>query len=256
MEIESETNSSSDVVLKCLNCEADLAGSFCHECGQSNTTQRYSIKRIGTEIYEQFRKIDALTTLRTFWQLTTKPGEFITSYLGGKRVGFLAPIKYFFYSFVVQVLVGGWLQWLINDRSLFETGHIDFRYEIAIFISTGFWGILWWLFYRGSELNVVENMVAALFFVGQCNFLALIFELITLPLVRAEFLSKDVAGILELSIHLAFSFYFARNLFRERYLLLIPKQFALSILYFILVILIFLGAFGIDAMMGQIKNLK
>jgi hypothetical protein len=157
---------------------------------------------------------------------------------------------------VVQIAVGSWLFWLTNDRSFENLSHIEFRTEIVTFISTGFWGILWWVFYRKSDLNVVENMVAAVFFVGQLNFLGIILALIAFPFLKAEIIAKDLLLNLELLLQYIYAFYFVRTLFRERYLLLIPKQLLLSVLYFILVIIIFVSFFGIVAATDQLKNLK
>ena len=216
-----------------------MVGSYCHECGQADSVQRYSVATIGREIYEQFRKIDVLTTFRTFRKLAVEPGNFVRSYLAGQRVGYLAPIKYFFYSFALQVLVGGWLFWLTSDRAIEELSHIDFRVEITSLISTGMWGVLWAGFYRKSGLNIVECMVAALFFVAQTNFFGIIIQLVTLPAVRAELISKEVLEILELIIPIAYSFYFARQLFQDKLIWLILKQLLLTILYLLLIVIIF-----------------
>ena len=243
-----------DTETKCLNCSSELAGQFCHICGQSASITRYRLRSIGKEIFEQFRKIDAMTTFRTFWALTKNPGDFVSAYLSGKRTGFLSPVKYFFYSFVVQVLVGSWLFWLTNDHTLDQMSHVEFRSEIVMFISTGFWGVLWRLFYRKADLNVVENIVAAIFFVGQVNFYTIILELITFPLQKAGIFPIYLPELLQLVIQLGYSFYFARGLFRDRYLLLIPKQLVLSCLYFVLVIVIFVGAFSIGSVSDQLNR--
>lgn len=233
----------------CLNCDAELFGSFCENCGQSSSIQRYDLKTIGHEIYEQFRKIDAMTTLRTFWQLTTRPGEFVSSYLAGRRTGYLAPIKYFFYSFVVQVLVGGWLFWLTNDRSFESLRTVDFRVEVISFVSTAFWGGLWYLFYRRSNLNIVECIVAAVFFVAQVNFFAIIVQLITFPLIKAVPGVENMLQIIEFAIPLGYSFFFVRQLFDDKVLVLIVKQTVLSLLFIALVFLVFVIVYGLEIVM-------
>jgi hypothetical protein len=246
--------SSIDSEPRCLNCGSLFTGNFCNECGQSGSVQRYSLKAIGREIYDQFRKIDATTTYRTFWQLAIQPGEFVRSYLSGQRVGFLGPVKYFFYSFVVQVFVGVWLFWLTNDSSFKELGHLEFRVEIVSFITTGFWGVLWALFYRKSGLTVIENMVAAILFVAQANFLSIILQLISYPLIRSGLLATSAVDIGKLSLQIIYSFYFVRKLFQEAFTSLIPKQLVLSVLYVVLVFLIFFLLFVSEmALKGEFK---
>jgi hypothetical protein len=232
--------------IQCLNCSASLTGSFCHECGQSTGVQRYSFRTIGNEIYEQFRKVDVITTFKTFRELATRPGDFIRSYLSGQRVDYLAPIKFFFYSFVVQIAVGGWVFWLTNDRSFESLTHIEFRVEIISFISTAFWGILWAVFYRKSGLNIVECMVAALFFAAETNFFGIIIQIITYPIARNGPLSKEMLGLLELLLPILYSFYFVRQLFQEHLALLFIKQLTLTFLYALLVVAIYMIIFAFE----------
>ena len=247
-------DSPSDVERRCLNCDSELPGAYCGNCGQSASTRPYTITSIGLEIYEQFRKIDALTTLRTFWRLTVSPGDFVSSYLAGKRVGFLAPIKYFFYSFVVQVIIGGWLFWLTNDHSFENLNHDQFRVEIISFVSTGFWGVLWYFFYRRSALNIVESIVAAIFFVAQVNFFAIILQLLAVPLIQAVLITNNTLSVVDLVVTLAYSFFFARQLFQDKLVLLIPKQLLLSVLFFILVLVIFIVVFASQEILkGNVK---
>ena len=132
--------------------------------------------------------------------------------------------------------------------------HVEFRVEIVSFVSTAFWGILWALFYRKSELNIVENMMAAVFFVGQTNFFSIIFHTAMLPFLRAGLITDQSVDIYDLATHLAYSFYFSRQLFRERLLLLIPKQLVLSILYFGLIVVIFFSVAFMGAMFGHVKQ--
>ena len=226
---------------ECLNCEAKLNGTFCSECGQPASTGRYSFRALGNEIYGQFRKLDISTTAKTFWELIRRPGEFVHSYLAGRRVGFLNPVKFFFYSFVANVLVSGWIVWLTNDRQ-FEATASGFRYEIASFVSTIFWGLLWALFYRRSKLNTVENIVAAILFVGQANFLSLIGQVATAPFVIELPAARNYFEVAQLGVYVVYSFFFSATVFRDPWYLLIPKQLVLVLMLVIVAGLVAIGS--------------
>lgn len=233
---------------QCLNCECELAGPFCHECGQTASIERYRIKRIGTEIYEQFRKIDVLTTLRTVWLLTTKPGDFVTGYLAGRRVGFLNPVKFFFYSFVAQILFGTLALWVTSDHRYDYLIKIDYQIEFIGLASTVFWGMFWSLLFRRSGLNLVENIAAAIFFIGQSNFLGLLITFMALPLNVYYPNTVAYSSLGEVTIELLYGFYFAHRLFNERIFLLIPKQVVLSLLFIFSTLVVIYGKILIDAL--------
>lgn len=245
---ESETNSE----VQCLNCGSPVLGRFCQECGQASSTERYRFASLGRELYDQLRKIDASTTARTVFALLRDPGTFVRDYLSGKRVGFLGPIKYFFYSFVVQVLLGGIVFWLTHDRAFSSTSAIDLRFEIVSLISTVFWGLLWALFYRRSELNTVENVVAAIYFVAQVNFVAFFVQLIVFPFARFAAGLRDYLGLLDILITVGYSFYFARSLFSERLVLLVPKQLILTALYVVLLLITLFGDVMLRILTGSV----
>jgi hypothetical protein len=233
-----------------LNCDTPLTGKFCRECGQSASVARYRFASLGGELYDQLRKVDIGRTAKTIWALLRRPGGFVRGYLAGKRVGYLAPIKYFFYSFVVQMLFGEFAFWLTHDRTFSGFAKIDLRLEVVTLASTVFWGILWALIYRRSKLNTVENVVAAIYFVAQVNFLATASEMVLLPFGAIASAIRENSGIIEVLLTMGYSFYFAGTLFNERILLLIPKQAFLTALY---VTLLFFLVFG-DALLRAVSR--
>ncbi|MEO0734440.1 MAG: DUF3667 domain-containing protein [Bacteroidota bacterium] len=69
----------------CLNCGTPLHGKFCANCGQRASTQRFTFRRIFSTdfISDTFNLNQGL--MRTFRDLTFRPGYLIRDYLGGKR---------------------------------------------------------------------------------------------------------------------------------------------------------------------------
>jgi hypothetical protein len=215
---------------QCQNCGLKLAGEFCHGCGQSAAVDRYTFKSFAVEFYNSFSAVIFTDVARTFWALIVRPGGFLRDYLAGKRVGFTQPVRYFFYAFVLELTVRGILIWLTNDQQFADAGKFDLRHQIIDLVSTFFWGSLWWMFYRNSDLNFIEDAVCALYFIAQMNFYSVIFLLVSAPFTANRYLYWTLA-IIELAITVGYSFYFARKLFREPFWKLVPIQIVLTILY-------------------------
>lgn len=170
----------------------------------------------------------------------------------GQRVGFLNPVKFYFYSFVIQVLFGTLAVWLTHDQQFVSLAKLDHRLEIVGMISTIFWGGLWALMFRKSGLNLVENMAAALFFVGLTNFYSVIFDAISmathsvLPTVSTYLLLSDVVLVI------GYGFFFAQKVFDEPWYLVVPKHLVLSFLYLIIVILVSIGGALLTAITSNV----
>lgn len=227
--------------IDCLNCGAAVNGSYCANCGQATDVERYTLKGFVKEIYNQFRKIDGLKTVRTFWDLLITPAKFVRSYLDGKRVDHLGPIKYFFYSFVLQVTAGFIINKVTgNDVSLLTDG-TDAGSQVMDLVATIFWGMCWWAVHRRSGMNMAENIVAALYFTAQTFMFTLLLRLIAGPLMKFWEYADITLTIADTIIYLAYSFYFTRRMFHENAWKTILKQLVLVTVYLIIFVTVFLA---------------
>jgi hypothetical protein len=93
----------------CLNCGAELAGSFCHRCGQKGHVPRTLIALwhdLSHGVFHFEGKI-----WRTLPMLVWRPGELTRRYVEGERARFVSPIALFLFSvflmFAIFSLVGG-----------------------------------------------------------------------------------------------------------------------------------------------------
>ena len=93
----------------CLNCGAQLAGPFCHECGQ-----HAHVHRTLTAFFHDFLR-GVLHFEGKIWRtlplLAWKPGDLTRRYIQGQRASFISPIALFLFSvfltFAVMGLTGG-----------------------------------------------------------------------------------------------------------------------------------------------------
>ncbi len=84
----------------CLNCGAELHGTFCHSCGQKNLPRRQDLGDLVVNFISSFYSFES-KFFKTFGYLLFKPGKIIIDYNQGKRESYYHPARmYVFLSFV------------------------------------------------------------------------------------------------------------------------------------------------------------
>ena len=216
----------------CLHCGQILDGAYCRVCGQSAEVERYSAKAFAREVYHAIRKFDITTTAVTVLELLIRPGAFVRDYLAGKRVGFANPVKFFFYSFIAEILVRTTINQLAGPNFVPDTQMTSTWVQMFDFAATVFWGVLWRLFFPSSGLNAAECAVSALFFQGQTTFLAVSLLLLTIPLRYFVPVTVAYLDLIDLIVTTTYSYFFAVSLFRDSIFRTVVKQTILLILFF------------------------
>lgn len=90
---------------RCRNCGAELAGEFCHSCGQSARSLRRPFWNLVTESVETLFLMDGRLA-QTLPALMLYPGRVSRDYLDGRRARFIPPFRlYVFASLVFFVLL-------------------------------------------------------------------------------------------------------------------------------------------------------
>lgn len=243
---DSEINTTD--IKKCLNCEAPIDGEFCSFCGQATSTERYSLSTLAQEVYTQLRKIEAAKTVRTIWSLTVSPGLFVQDYLNGKRVAHINPVRFFFYAFFIEITVKLAVFSAFPNNPIVERVQSGMTIELTNFVLTIAWGLLWSIIYYREELNLVEYIVAAIFFVAQTFLLSSVVLLLMLPF--SSYLSYPAAtfNLSDLAIYFAYSCIFAYALFNVRWPILILKQTIVAAIFVAMIWGLF--KFGLLALIG------
>lgn len=71
----------------CLNCETEVVGKYCHNCGQPTTTHRLSLKHfLAHDLLHGFFHLDK-GILYTMKNILLRPGFLAKEYIAGKRAG-------------------------------------------------------------------------------------------------------------------------------------------------------------------------
>lgn len=232
----------------CLNCGHQLVGNFCSLCGQAADVERYAFGSFSRELYHGLRKVDISATFVTIIELLKRPSEFLRGYLAGRRVGYAGPIKFFFYALIADILIRQLLQWITGDLSYAASTTADSKMQVSALVATVIWSLFWRLLYRRTELTMAELAICAIFFESEINFLST-FALVLLVPFR-NWIHTDVESIfmIDITITIIYSIYFARNLFNESWWKLAIKQSLLLVLYMLVIVFALFGNLLLDAL--------
>jgi hypothetical protein len=87
----------------CLNCDAVLAGDYCHSCGQKAHVHR----SLGAFFHDLLHGVFHFEgkIWNTLPMLAWKPGELTRSYIDGKRASFVSPIALFLFCVFLMFAV-------------------------------------------------------------------------------------------------------------------------------------------------------
>lgn len=87
----------------CANCDAPLAGEFCHLCGQRAHLHR-SLLHLGEEFLHGMLHFDA-KGWRTIPMLVARPGQLTRRYIDGHRTRFVSPLALFLFLVFLMFFV-------------------------------------------------------------------------------------------------------------------------------------------------------
>lgn len=154
---------------KCLNCNKEISGKFCSNCGQAASTHRFSLSH-----FFQHDFIHGIFHLDkgffyTIKELFTRPGHSIREYVQGKRV------KHFNYftTIILLITIGYFMKkWakvdgsiLYDDKKTIE-GLLkvlkDYS-KITVFLTIPIISFFSYLFFKKSKQNYTENLVLNLY---------------------------------------------------------------------------------------------
>lgn len=102
----------------CLNCGTQLAGPFCHYCGQPDKNLMRFFPVLLRELAEDFLDFDS-RFMRTMKPLLFKPGRLTRDYLDGRRFRYTPPLRLYIFAsiaflFVAAILTSSAVELSVN----------------------------------------------------------------------------------------------------------------------------------------------
>jgi sulfur relay (sulfurtransferase) DsrC/TusE family protein len=90
----------------CLNCATplDVEDKYCHQCGQLNSKKRLALKDFFGEFFSNIFSYDS-RIWRTIKHLLFKPGYVSKQFIGGKRLNYANPFRFFLSVSIVFFLM-------------------------------------------------------------------------------------------------------------------------------------------------------
>ncbi|MEO7767180.1 MAG: DUF3667 domain-containing protein [Ferruginibacter sp.] len=88
----------------CLNCNAELAGSYCHICGQENIEPKETVWHLVTHFFNDITHFDG-KFFSSLGLLIKKPGFLPREYMLGRRASYLNPIRMYIFTSAVFFLI-------------------------------------------------------------------------------------------------------------------------------------------------------
>ncbi len=203
-------------VTHCVNCQSEIRGNYCHECGEVGRPKRISL---GILLEDFFSNLFALEgrLLRTLKALTLRPGNMGRNYIEGNRKQYYKPFQYFlvvilidylaFYFFVdFNAFIDDWLAYM-NESPYFEQMEQDKAsvrrivakiQEHKKYLTLGFipgMTLAAVLFFRKSGYNYTETFTFFLYLYSHSLLLALplsVFNMAVIPIAYQSALSSLV----------------------------------------------------------------
>lgn len=183
------------MVVKCLNCGAEVPDKFCSQCGQKSTVKRLSWKNFIEEGLHFLTHIDK-HFLETTRQLVVRPGKVMKQYIDGRRKSYTMPMTFLIVWIALYLLIyhislaithypGG------TTSSFFTFGPEStailnkYRTLIEAFVLP-FTAFLGWLIVARPKLNYIE-VVSAYFYITSFLFIALCFQILVYLALRQNF---------------------------------------------------------------------
>lgn len=158
--------SNSELLPQCANCGATLTGTHCVDCGQhQRESQRLEVRQILARFAENILDFDS-AFLRTWLELTLRPGQVCREYVRGRRKTYMNPFGYFVLSLTITVILSAIATKLIpKPAGAVAEGDSNFETTLMLLLLIPL-AVIWSVLFRRAGFNLAENYVFALYVLG------------------------------------------------------------------------------------------
>ncbi len=204
---------------QCRNCNAQLNGNFCQQCGQRSSVHKVTFK----ETFEDL--INGLFTVNAPFVITMKllflnPGELFRNFLNGRRKNYYKPVSFFIVTTLLYIVVRSIINYdplttagvnvngkVLEDAGKYMVKNINNILFLFVFALGFFLKIFFW-----KRNNLAEFIAISFYIAGMYTLVSLV-SMFFLKHLGQEYKSIPILVFL-LYVMYAFASYFkSRNFF-------------------------------------------
>jgi Protein of unknown function (DUF3667) len=157
--------------MKCLNCDSEVSGKFCLNCGQKTSTARFSFKEIfKNDIANNYYSFVNSPIFFTLKELATRPGHSVREYVLGKRVNHMNYMSLFLLLTGIAVFLDKYAKHSIIEYTSIEGGSekkllqnfftfVRDNPKTYIFITIPIVSVFTFLFFKKSKFFFSEHLI-------------------------------------------------------------------------------------------------
>lgn len=177
-------------IVKCKNCGAESAGTFCTQCGQKLHLTPINFYAVILEFLSTAFNFEG-PFFKTLWGLFINPGKLIRAFLAGNRKKYYAPIRYLVVCLFINLLLSEIIDFNpIENQKAMDSNAANYSenqsksYAIGNFVAENLNYFLFILpfiislysklFYWSRSYNMAERTVMGFYLAGQYIALSII----------------------------------------------------------------------------------
>jgi hypothetical protein len=201
--------------MTCVNCQTEITGKFCSNCGQRAGVKRMSLKESWLDFWSRVYGFDGMLP-RTLTDLTIRPGVAAKRFIEGNRVKYYGPVGYFFLMVTVCLLVFSMMDVDFFEfmkgmqKELPESSAPKLQEKIQRFVSDNIKIFAFliipfqalaarYILFRKSGYNFLENMVLPLYITGHLFWITILNGIIYKWTGRVSLTGNMIVGVLFLA---------------------------------------------------------
>jgi hypothetical protein len=199
----------------CKNCNSELVGQYCSECGQKNI-ESFTFSKLVKDFFDNIFSLDS-RLFQTLKFLIIRPGFLTNEYWSGKRITYLPPFRLY----------------LLTSILFFFIPHPDYQYgseEFFPLLQRGFFvlmpcmALILLILYRKNNLLYFHHFITTL------HFHSFMFLMFTINNILLYFYNKQIPIVNNIVtiIIIIYLFFMLKNIYIESLTKLVIK-FALYI---------------------------
>jgi hypothetical protein len=201
--------------MTCINCQQEVSGTYCPNCGQRSTVKRITFREGWNDFWSRVYGFDGMFP-RTLRDLTIRPGVAARKFIDGNRIQYYGPVGYFFLMVTLFLIVASMLgidikefysasQSTLVPKPKPGSGQEEFNKMVMDFVADNTRILAFamipfnalasrYLLFRKSGMNYLEHMVMPFYLTGHIYWLN-IASLILYKLTSSFFLHFATAPV-------------------------------------------------------------